>query len=113
MDHIAFMDYLRTRGEPADVVPRVYPSIRGTDQVIFLTQGYWDYVDWLEARGVIDFAAWVKHCETHPFEGMTLSHLLMHWLWTDECNRHRNGDETPTNAPPEGFERWGTAANDT
>ena len=80
--------------------------------MIHLPQSAWDYVDWLEVRGDIDFQSWVTHSEQHPFEDWSLSQLLMYWLWLDECRRHRNGEPTPTNVPPEGFEPYGERAND-
>ena len=93
-------------------VARCYRNAAGTDVLIHLPQSYWDYVDWLEARNLIDFQYWVTHTDQHPFEDWSLSQLLMYWLWLDECRRYRCGDETMTNLPPEGYEAHGEAAND-
>ncbi|SIS72867.1 hypothetical protein SAMN05421759_102681 [Roseivivax lentus] len=80
--------------------------------LIHLPQNYWAYVDWLEARGDIDFQAWVLHVEENPFEDWPMPQLLMYWLWLDETRRHRNGDPAPSAAPPEGFTRYGEPSND-
>ncbi|GAA6176991.1 hypothetical protein NBRC116593_29100 [Sulfitobacter pacificus] len=115
MSHIEFMQYLQSQaGSDAQHKPvtRLYKNNAGTDVMIHLPQSYWDYVDWSEARGDIDFSYWVTHTEQNPFEDWTLSRLLMYWLWLDECRRHRLGHETPTDTPPEGYEAFGERSND-
>ncbi|WP_417674818.1 hypothetical protein [Pseudodonghicola sp.] len=109
------MTYLQSRvAEHPDNQPigRIYQNSAGADVLIHLPQHYWNYVDWSEARGDIDFQHWVTHTERHPFEDWSLSQLLMYWLWLDECRRHRYGHPTPTNTPPEGYEPYGERAND-
>ncbi len=117
----AFMpqiDYMQSLQARADEHPnnkpvgRLYKNTAGTDVLIHLPQGYWNYVEWLEARGDIDFQDWVTHTEQNPFEDCSLSQLLMYWLWLDECRRHRYGNPTPTDIPPEGYEPYGESAND-
>ncbi len=108
MDHHEFMKYLRhVPNLPSyKVVSRVYKNAKGVDEFIWLHQCYWDYVEWLEARGDINFSEWVVHCDNNPFEDWTLSHLLMYWLWLDECGRFRQGLPTPNPYPPMGYEGW-------
>jgi hypothetical protein len=115
MNHLEFMHHLRKQEalNPAHApTARTYPNNAGVDALIHLPESMWDYVDWLEARGDIDFSAWVIHCEKTPCEGYTLSHLLMYWLWLDECRRHRAGLPTPNAILPAGYEAYGEAAND-
>lgn len=88
------------------VVARVYKNAKRVDEVIWLHQCYWQYVDLLETQGEISFAEWVVHCDNNPFEDWTLSHLLMYWLWSDECGRFREGLPTPKPYPPLGYEGW-------
>jgi hypothetical protein len=109
MSHQEYMRYLRQNlpnHESCEVQSRTYKNAKGVDEIIFLTSGYWAYVDWLEARGDISFADWVVHCDLNRFEDWCLSHLLHHWLWTDECNRFRQGLPTPNPYPPMGYEGW-------
>ncbi len=115
MNHIEYMHHLRdmqARRPDSPPVARTYKNAAGADELIYLPSTTWEYVDWLEARGDIDFAAWVLHCEANPAESFTLSHLLFYWLWRDLCGRHRKGLPTPTNVKPEGYEEYGEAAND-
>ena len=115
MSQVDFMRYLQSRisEHPGNKpVGRFYQNSDGGEVLIHLPQGYWNYVDWSEARGDIDFQHWVTHTEQHPFEDWSLSQLLMYWLWLDECRRHRYGHPTPTNVPPEGYEPYGERAND-
>ncbi|WP_037226941.1 hypothetical protein [Roseobacter sp. GAI101] len=104
------MNFLRG-GTPStanyDPVARVYKNASGIDEIIHLHRCYWAYVDWLEATTDIKFINWVVHCDKNPSEGYTLSHLLMYWLWTDECDRFRAGLPTPNPYPPMGYEGWG------
>ncbi|QFT63783.1 hypothetical protein [Roseivivax sp. THAF30] len=109
MDHLRKMHERRPDSPPT---PRTYENSAGADELIFLPASTWDYVDWLEARGDIDFQTWVLHCEANPTAEMTLSHLLFYWLWLDQCRRHRYGLHTPTNVKPEGYEEYGESAND-
>ena len=86
-----YMHYLQSRlEEHPDNKPvgRFYKNIAGADVLIHLPQCYWDYVEWSEARGDIDFQYWVTHTEQNPFEDWSLSQLLMYWLWLDRCRRH-------------------------
>lgn len=115
MDHEDFMYSLRhgTPDKPAyQTQGRVYKSASGVDTFIHLNTCHWEYVDWLEDQGDIDFAEWVIHCDANPCEGYTLSHHLMYWLWTDECRRHRYGAPTPSDTPPDGYTLWEPASND-
>ena len=110
MNHQEYITHLRTRTPSApnfDVIGRAYKNAQGIDEIIYLHSCYWDYVAWLEDTTDIKFAAWVVHCDNNPSEGYTLSHLLMYWLWTDECNRFREGLPTPYPYPPMGYEGWG------
>lgn len=98
MSHQRFMNFLRggtPSTPPYDPIARVYKNASGVDEIIHLHRCYWNYVDWLEATTDIKFADWVVHCDKNPSEGYTLSHLLMYWLWTDECDRFREGLPTP------------------
>ncbi len=108
MDHQEFMRSLRHVPNHPDyeVQARAYKNTHGVDQMIFLHKCYWEYVDWLEARGDIDFAEWVIHCENNPFEDFTLSHLLMYWLWNDACERFKQDLPTMQPCPPMGYEGW-------
>ena len=108
MNHQEFMRSLRrVPNHPNNkIVARTYKNAKGADELIFLHQVHWDYVEWLEARGDIDFAEWVIHCDNNPVEDFTLSHLLMYWLWEDECIRFREGMPTPHPYPPMGYEGW-------
>lgn len=115
MSQVDFMQYLQSNSlkDPANApVMRLCKNHSGADVMIHLPQGYWNYVDWLEQRGDIDFTAWVDHCEATPFEDWPISQLLMYWLWRDNCRRHRNGDPTFSDAPPDGYEPYGERAND-
>lgn len=115
MSHIDFMKHLQsgTKKDPLNApVTRFYKHAAGADSMIHLPQGYWNYVDWLEARGDIDFTIWVTHCEENPFEDWPVSQLLMYWLWLDNCRRHRYGEATFSDTPPEGYEPYGERAND-
>lgn len=105
MDHQEYMHSIRHEtptDEDYDVVSRSYKNTAGADELIFLPDNYWDNVDWLEARGDIDFSEWVIHCEETPCEGYTLSHLLMHWLWKDHCYRYMMGEPMQSALPPLG-----------
>jgi hypothetical protein len=110
MNHQEYMTHMRTRTPSLptyDVVGRAYKNTQGIDEIIYLHRCNWDYVEWLEANTEIRFAEWVVHCDDNPSEGYTLSHLLMYRLWTDECNRFREGLPTPHPYPPAGYEGWG------
>jgi len=110
MNHQEYMTHMRTRTPSTptyDVVARAYKNAKGIDEIIHLHRCNWDYVEWLEANTGISFAEWVVHCDKNPSEGYTLSHLLMYWLWTDECNRFREGLPTPHSYTPVGYEGWG------
>lgn len=109
MSNKAYLDDLRQRSpnHPTyDIEARAYKNAKGVDELIYLPKGYWEYVAWVEANTEIDFAKWVVHCDQNPFEDWSLSHLLMYWLWNDECNRFRNGEPTPNPYPPMGYEGW-------
>jgi hypothetical protein len=115
MNHQEFMTYLRDQTpENRDDIPtpRAYKNARGVDEIIHLHESYWDYVDWLETTTDIKFADWVVHCDKNPAEDYTLSHLLMYWLWTDECGRFRVGLPTPSSTPPIGYLAKITPVND-
>ncbi|RVT87167.1 hypothetical protein DXV76_03520 [Rhodobacteraceae bacterium CCMM004] len=115
MDHIAFMKHLRdheARDPDRVSTARAYKNAAGIDELIRLPQPSWDYVDWLEAGGDINFAEWVLHCEANPCDGFTLSHLLMYWLWLDACRRYSQGLPTYSPHPPEGYETYAEPAND-
>ena len=94
-----------------DVIGRAYKNAKGVDEIIHLQRSYWDYVEWLESTTEIKFADWVVHSGNNPVEGYTLSHLLMYWLWKDECNRFRESLPTPNSYPPMGYEGWGKRSN--
>ena len=109
MDNKKYLDDLRRRSPNAksyQIEARPYKNAKGVDELIYLQAGYWRYVEWAEANTEIDFAEWVIHCDKTPCEGFSLSHLLMYWLWTDECNRFRQGEPTPKPYPPMGYEGW-------
>lgn len=76
------------------------------DELITLPKSYWEYVDWLETRGDINFSGWVIHCEQNPHLDTPLSELLMYWLWLDECGRWMNCLPTQTTTIPSGFSFW-------
>lgn len=104
-----FMRWLRqsTTGSASyDLETRTYPNSTGADELITLHHNYWNYVDWLEARGEISFADWVIHCEQNPSGDTPLSELLMYWLWLDECNRWLYCEPTPSQTLPAGFSFW-------
>lgn len=106
MNHQEFMRYLRDQSpEYIDdkVTPRAYKNASGVDEIIHLHESYWDYMGWLEETTEIKFADWVVHCDKNPAKDHTLSHILMYWLWLDECNRFRNGMPTPNSTPPMGY----------
>ena len=108
MNHQEYVRCLRaseTISDAYQVVSRGYPNICGAQELIFLPQKYWDYADWLEEGGNINFAEWVLHCDKHPHEGMVISHLLMYWLWLDECNRWIYDDPRPTDSVPKRLNR--------
>lgn len=97
----------RTKGiRDYEVVSRDYPNLAGASEIIFLPRCYWNYVDWAEARGEMDFAGWVIHCEKNPHEDMPISELLMYWLWQDICSRWMNCLPTMLDVPPQGFAFW-------
>lgn len=105
MDHQEFMHSIRhqvPKKEAYAVLSRTYKNAASADELIFLPKIYWESVDWLEARGDIDFADWVVHCDQDPSEGYSLSHLLMHWLWQDQCYRHMLGLPMKSDLPPLG-----------
>lgn len=109
MDNKAYLGDLRRRSpnrESYQIEARPYKNAQGIDELIYLPKGYWDYVAWAEANTEIDFAHWVVHCDNNPHEDYSLSHLLMYWLWLDECNRFRAGEPTPNPYPPMGYEGW-------
>lgn len=115
MNHFEYMEHLReheARSLNHKPVARAYRNGAGVDELIHLPQSMWDYADWLEAEGHISMQEWVTHCEANPWQGMTLSHLIMYWLWLDNCRRYRYGEPLPDNVPPEGYEACGEAAND-
>ena len=115
MSQVEFMQFLQSvKDEHPDYEPvmRLYKNTAGADVMIHLPQNSWDYVDWLEKRGDIDFTVWVQHCEQTPFDGWPISKLLMYWLWLDGCRRHRNGLETFSDTLPEGYDAVGEPAND-
>lgn len=85
---------------------RNYPNSAGADELIFLPRNYWDYVDWSEARGDMDFAAWVIHCERNPHFDTPISELLMYWLWVDECGRWLHCKPTMSKTLPRGLAFW-------
>lgn len=103
--HITHRSPNRTSYEP---LTRFYKNSKGIDTAIVLQRVYWEYVDWLEARGDIVFEEWVIHCELNPIkeEDLALSETLMYWLWRDECNRFRDGLPTHSPCPPMGYEGW-------
>lgn len=108
------MAHMRTKTPNApsyDVIGRAYKNAKGVDEIIHLQRSYWDYVEWLESTTEIKFADWVVHSGNNPVEGYTLSHLLMYWLWKDECNRFRESLPTPNSYPPMGYEGWGKRSN--
>lgn len=109
MKHTEFMHYLRHRTPNTsgyEPLPRIYRNAKGIEEIIYLPRCWWSYVDWAEANTDIDFAVWVVHCDQNPFDDWTLSHLLMYWLWLDECNRFREGLPTPDPYPPMGYQGW-------
>lgn len=108
-DHLTYMRWLHeleARQPHITVTSRSYKNTSGTDELIWLSEPYWDYVDWLEARSEISFADWVIHCEQNPHEGASLSSLLMYWLWQDECSRWMNNLPTGSDRLPKGFRFW-------
>jgi|GEM_PF-2326859 hypothetical protein len=107
--HQEFLRWLRdaaTTSASYDPVTRTYPNSAGADELITLHRNYWDYVDWLEARGDIRFADWVIHCEQNAEDDAPLSETLMYWLWKDECNRWLYCAPTPSKTLPAGFSFW-------
>lgn len=110
MDHQEYMQWLRHHSPSSqgfDIQSRPYKNSEGVEELIFMHHNYWEYVDWLEQNSDIDFADWVVHSCKNPCEGYTLSHLLMYWLWFDECGRFRQGLPTPHSYPPRGYKGWG------
>ncbi|MEP2706158.1 MAG: hypothetical protein ABJQ71_18945 [Roseibium sp.] len=85
---------------------RVYKNSKDVDTVITLPRGYWEYVDFLEARLQMSFRTMVKDCDHNPFEDWSLSELLMYRLWEDECRRFRAGRPTGNPHPPMCYEGW-------
>lgn len=109
MDNRRYMSWLRREEAHAGgnrIFSRPYRNAASADVLVTLTDGYWRYVDWLEDRGDICIADWVRHCEANPDEAMPLSELLVYWLWTDECNRWVLGEPTPGTTKPQGFGFW-------
>lgn len=105
MNNTEFMHYLRNLDEADGFnkpLSRFYKNHLGVDELITLPASYWDYVVWLEDRGDSDIGEWVIHCGKHPFEDWTTSHLLMYWLWMDDCGRHEQGLPTYRDVPPDG-----------
>lgn len=116
MNHQEFLHYLRhntPNNEAYEIEARAYKNGKGIDELISLPRSYWRYVEWAENTTDIDFATWVIHCAQNPVEGYTLSHQLMYWLWTDECNRFRAGETTPEDYPPMGYTGWADEFHDT
>ena len=116
MNQQEFLSHLRSRSpnhETYEIEARAYKNAKGVDELIYLQRGYWRYADWLEANvDEVTIADWVVHCDKNPCEGYSLSHQLMYWLWTDECNRFRAGDPTPNSYPPLGYEGWADEFHD-
>lgn len=109
MDNKHYLDDLRRRSPNLpcyEIEARPYKNAQGVDALIYLQRGYWDYVTWAEKNTEIDFADWVIHCDKNPFEDWPLSKLLMYWLWTDQCNRFRAGEQIHKPYPPMGYEGW-------
>ena len=109
MNHHEFLSELRHKTpnlKATEIEARAYKNAKGIDELIYLPKGYWAYVVWAEKNTDIDFQTWVIHCDNNPSEGFSLSHLLMYWLWEDECNRFRQGFATPNPYPPMGYEGW-------
>jgi hypothetical protein len=107
--HQEYMRWLHsksTKNSENQVISRTFKNSSGADELISLPQSYWGYVDWLEARGDIIFSEWVIHCEMNPHEDTPISHLLMYWLWLDECGRWMNCQPTPSTVIPNGFRFW-------
>lgn len=98
-----FLEYLNELAVTPEREPtgRHYTNALGIQEIIILPQNYWVYVDWLVARG-IDFEEWVVECDKHRGETPLSAHM-MHWLWWDQCERHREGSETPADLPPIGY----------
>lgn len=105
MNQHDFEAYLARNTNSASSMPtgQTYKDSFGQDAIIVLPQNYWDYVDWLKTVTKTDIEAWIVECDTHRGD-KTLSENLMEWLWWDECDRHRQGHETPTASPPLGFQ---------
>lgn len=109
MNQQEFLHHIRhctPNADAYDIEARAYKNTHQIDALIHLPKSYWDYIEWAEKNTEINFANWVVHCDNNPCEGYTLSHQLMYWLWTDECNRFRVGDPTPNSYPPMGYEGW-------
>ena len=107
MDNQWYLNDLRERTDGSakqQIEARPYKNAKGVEELIFLLKETWAYVEWLEENDAIDFAQWVVHCDNNPVETFCLSHLLMFWLWDDECYRHKLGLPTPTQNPPAGFD---------
>jgi hypothetical protein len=113
--HLKYMQWLRERNaiDPSfTTTSRTYKNLAGADELIWLPNSYWDYVDWMEERGDISFADWVIHCEKNPHEDVSISNLLLYWLWQDECSRWMNCQPTPTTKRPAGLKFWKASYGD-
>ncbi len=109
MNHQNYVRWLREAehlSKDYHVTSRSYPNPHGADELIFLPQNYWHYVDWLEANTDITFADWVTHCAQNPHKTTPISHLLMYWLWQDECCRWINNAPRPNGPAPKGLKLW-------
>ncbi|WP_107495982.1 hypothetical protein [Thalassobius sp. I31.1] len=109
MNHQNYVRWLREAehlSKDYHVTSRSYPNPHGANELIFLPQNYWHYVDWLEVNTDITFADWVIHCAQNPHEATPISHLLMYWLWQDECSRWINCLPAGSDRLPKGFRFW-------
>ncbi len=107
--HQEYMRWLHEKSTNSSynkAVTRTYSNMSNADELITLPKSYWEYVDWLETRGDINFSEWVIHCEQNPHLNIPISELLMYWLWLDECGRWMNCLPTQTTTIPSGFRFW-------
>lgn len=78
----------------------------GTTEIITMPKSTWDYADWLSAEMGATVASWVEDVKAQEPDYLP-SHVLWTWLWRNECERFREGLETPDPYPPMGYQGWG------
>lgn len=74
-------DY-QAQADEEEFVGRYVDNALGEKEIVFLSQRYWDYIDWIDESG-LDVAAYIRTCDLSR-KDCPLSNALawnLYWTW--------------------------------